>query len=99
MLKCIVVIVERGYKMNIYDKTIAIISILIKTFISFCVSVGLGALLCYVLNDVIFDHKIDTVDAIISVCFGLFVFWKICPEDTKNWIKNWTKPQLTDKKN
>ena len=78
--------------MNTYDKTISIISTIIKTLISF-VLCFIGWAIC------LFNITRDNV--VLGIIFSgifLYIFWKICPSDTKNWIKNWTKPQLTKEK-
>lgn len=83
--------------MNAYDKTIAIISTLIKTFLSLCIVLA-GFALCFfnIVNPLFYKNENAlTLVSIVFVLFFVWAFWKICPADTKNWIKNWTKPQLT----
>lgn len=83
--------------MTAYDKTITIISVLIKTCLSLCIVCAGFALCFFNIIEPIF-YKYENVLIFVSVIFGIFfvwLFWKMCPADTKNWIKNWTKPQLT----
>ena len=74
--------------MTAYEKTLSIISTIIKTILSIIFSVIFGAVVWELLD-------IEPFSQYIGWACGLLLFWKICPGDTKNWIKNWTKPQIT----
>ena len=76
--------------MTAYDRTLAIISTIVKTIISAGLSLIAGLIVALGI------FKEDQI--VLGWIVGLTVFWLICPGDTKNWIKNWTKPQLTKDK-
>lgn len=70
------------------DKIIHILSNIIKTIITAFIAIIAGILFGLLFNGLLTDN----LRFIIGVCTSIFVFWKLCPYDTKQWILTWTKP-------
>lgn len=67
------------------DKIIHILSNLLKTVITICIAIIAGIL-------VGIAGWSEPLDFIMGFIAGIVVFWILCPYDTKQWIRNWTKP-------
>ena len=82
--------------MTTYDKIIRILSNVLKTFLTCIIAVIAGALTSGLVNSI---YSPGELDMWLGILGGIYVFWVLCPYETKNWIRNWTKPTYKDDDN
>ena len=61
--------------------------IVLKTLIS----IVIGFIFGFLLGGAVYRFVGGDASIFIAICGAVYVFWKICPTATKNWIKKWNK--------